>query len=616
MADQALPFTPNVESRVDPWLQLVGRLKPGATENDAQASLDVLAANLRAAYPDLNAGKGILVEELDGGRLGTPEATGGAKSLLAVLLGVVGFVLLVACFNVANLQLAKATARRREIALRSSLGASRWRIVRQLLVESVLLAVIAGAVGLGLGIMAVDALQSLQPRTEVPLDILVALDWRVLAFTLVVALSTGLLFGLVPALQVLRGNQSDALTDQSLSTSQSSGKTRLQNSLVIAQVALSLVLLTGAGLFVRSLRNTLAIDPGFDLRNGLIVPVNFGFTQYDEAEGTDIRRRLLERVASLPGVESAALSAFLPLGLMHGHHDVVVEGYEPAPDEYMLVKRNMVSAAYFETMGIRVLNGRAIDERDNEGSQPVAVVNEAMAQRFWPNQDPVGRTVQADLGITYMIVGVIEDGKYANLREAPEPYLAIPLGQGEYVQRVNLVVRTALESSNMVEPISAEVRRLAPNVPQSSVLTMSQYLEYSEGAVKAPATLVSAFGFLALVLAMVGLYGVMYYSVSQRTREFGIRMAMGATEVGIAKRVMGRGLRTTLLGVVIGVALASATTRVLSGFLYGVSTLDPLVFTVVSATLLAVGLLAAWLPARLASRTDPMEVLRVEQPTH
>jgi len=612
MVEQALPFTPNVQSRVDPWLQLVGRLRPGVTMNGAQASLNVLAANLVSAYPDLNAGKGIVVEKLDGGRLGTPEATGGVKSLFTVLLGVVGFVLLVACFNVANLQLAKATSRRREIALRFSLGASRWRIVRQLLIESLLLALIAGGVGLGLGILAVDALQLLQPRTEVPLDTIVAIDWRVLGFTLVVALSTGLLFGLAPALQALRGNQSDALKEQSFSASRSTGKAHLQNSLVVAQVALSLVLLTGAGLFVRSLQNTLAIDPGFDLRNGVIIPVNFGFTQYNEAEGTELRQRLLERVASLPGVESAALSAFLPLGLVHGHHDISVDGYEPATDEFMLVKRNMVSAGYFETMGIRVLSGRAIDARDREGTQPVAVVNEAMARRFWPDHGPIGRTIQADLGITYTVVGIIEDGKYVTLRDTPEPYLALPLGQGEYVNRVNLVVETSGNPNSMVELLSAEVRRLAPNVPQSTVLTMPQYLQYSEGAAKGPATLVGAFGLLALVLATVGLYGVMSYTVSQRTREFGVRMALGATQPGIAKMVLSHGLRTTLIGVAIGTVLAIGFAQLLSGSLYGVNTLDPFVLTLVSATLVTVGQLASYLPARRASRTEPVEVLRLE----
>lgn len=612
MAERALPWTPNIESRVDPWLRLAGRLRPGVTRQEAQASLDVLAANLTANYPELNAGKGIAVEELDAGRLGTPESTSGAKNMATLLLAAVGLVLLIACFNVANLQLAKASARRREIALRFSLGASRWRIVRQLLVESLLLSLIAGVLGLVLAVLAVDAMQLLVTQTEVPMELAAGLDWRVLGFTLLVALSAGLLFGIAPAVQVWRSNQSDALDDQSFGTSHSKRTARVQTALVIAQVALSLVLLTGAGQFVRSLRNTLAVDPGFDLRDGIVLPVNLGFTQYDEAEGIELHRRLFERVSAIPGVESAALSAFLPLGLVHGHHDVVVDGYEPAPDEFMLVKRNMVSAGYLETMGIRVLQGRAIDERDRADAEPVALVNEVMARRFWPGQNPIGRTVQADLGITYTVIGVIENGKYASLQEAPEPYLAIPLGQGEYVERVNLVVKTTGDPRTMAERLSAEVQRLAPNVPQSTVLTMRQYLQYSVGSARLPATLVGAFGILALVLATVGLYGVMSYNVGQRTREFGVRMAIGATRGGVTRMVLMGGLRTILIGVAIGVLLSTGLTQLLSGFLYEVRTLDPIVLALVSAMLLAVGQLASYIPARRASRTDPMVALRLE----
>ncbi len=458
MFEKALPYTPNVQSRVDPWLQLTGRLSPSVTIDEARASLTVLAANIATAYPESNSNKGLVVEDLDGARLGSPESTAGVSNLLTLLLGVVGFVLLVACFNVANLQLAKASGRHREIALRFSLGASRWRVVRQLLAESVLLALVAGAAGLAMSVFAVDVLKALQPRTEIPMELLITLDWRVLGFTLLVAMCTGLLFGLAPALQVLRGSQSEALKDQSFSTSQSTGKARVQSLLVIAQVALSLVLLIGAGLLTRSLQNTLAIDPGFDLRNGVIIPVNFGYTQYDETEGTDIRREMLDRITAMPGVESAALSAFLPLGMVHGHHDVRVEGYDPGPNEFLVVKRNMVSAGYFDAMGIRIVSGRPIDERDTEEAQPVAVVSRAMANRFWPDRDPIGSTVRADLGIYYTVVGVMEDGKYSGLQNPTEPYLVIPMGQGEYVQRVNIAVRTSGDPSSMVEPLSAAVR--------------------------------------------------------------------------------------------------------------------------------------------------------------
>ncbi len=612
MAEQALPYTPNIESRVDPWLQLVGRLRPGIAASDAQVALDILAANLALEYPNLNRGKGIVLAALDSSRLATPEATDGATSIMTILMAVVGFVLLVACFNVAAVQLARATGRRREIALRHALGASRWRIVRQLLVESVVLALVAGVLGLWVGALAIDALQALQPRTEFPLQISLQLDSRVLAFNFLLAFSAGVLAGLAPALQALRPSQSHALKEQGYSISQARSSAHWQNALVVAQIALSLALLSGAGLLVRSLQNALAIDPGFELRSGVVLPLNLGFGQYDAAEGKALREELLDRAAALPGVESAALSAFIPLGAIHGHHDVRVEGYEPAPDERMLVKRNMVSAGYFETMGIPVLSGRAIDQRDTEDATPVAMVNETMARRFWPDRDPIGRTVQADLGTTYTVIGVIEDGKYSSLRGPSEPYLVLPLTQGEYVERVNLVVRTRGDPRQIIEPLRSAAQRVAPGLPISTILTMPQYLQYSVGEVKGPAILVSVFGLLALLLASVGLYGVMCRSVTQRTREFGVRLALGASEYSVVKMVLRQGLRTTLIGVGVGLLLALALTRALAGLLVGVRALDPLVFALVAAMLLAIGQLASYLPARFASRADPVATLRAE----
>ncbi|KPK66263.1 MAG: hypothetical protein AMS21_02845 [Gemmatimonas sp. SG8_38_2] len=612
MAERALPYTPNIESRFDPWLQLVGRLRPGVTASDAQAALDILAANLALEYPDLNRGKGIVVESLDDGRLGAPEATAGAQRLTVVLMGVVGFVLLIACFNVAAVQLAKASGRLREVSLRHALGASRWRIIQQLLVESILLALIASVVGLWVAGLGIDALQALQPQMEVPLEIPSGLDHRVLVFTLVLAVAAGVLSGLAPALQASRASHSEALKDRGYSISQGRSSARLQSGLVIAQVALSLALLSGAGLLVRSLQNALAIDPGFELRSGVVLPVNLGFGQYDEAEGRVLRQELLNRVATLPGVESAALAAFVPLGMIHGHHDVYVDGYEPAPNELMLVKRNMVSADYFETMGIRVLRGRAIDQRDVESSLPVAMVNETMARRFWADGDPLGRPVQADLGITYTVIGVIEDGKYSSLASGSEPYLVLPLTQSEYVQRVNLVAKTRHHPRALIEPLLSEVQRMAPGLPSSLALTMPQYLRYSVGNFKGPAVLVSLFGLIALLLASVGLYGVLYHSVSERTREFGVRLALGATENGVVKMVLRQGLRTTLIGVGVGLLLAFALAQVLAGFLLDVSTFDPVVFTLVTLTMLAIGQLASYLPARSASRIDPVATLRAE----
>jgi predicted permease len=612
MAERALVYTPNIQSRIDPWLQLVGRLRPGIAVSGAQAALDVLATNLALEYPALNRGKGIVLEELDSGRLSTPEATTATRTVMAILMGVVGFVLLIACLNVAAVQLARTSRRRREIALRQALGASRWRILRQLLVESVALALVAGAVGLWVAALAIDALQALQPQTEFPLRTQLPLDARVLGFTLLLAMTAGVLSGLAPALQALRPNQSAALKEQGISLSQGRSSARWQSALVVAQIALSLALLSGAGLLMRSLHNELSIDPGFDLRNGVVVPLNLGFGQHDEAEGEALRKELLDRAAALPGIESAALTAFIPLGAIHGHHDVYVEGYEPAPDELMLVKRNMVSAGYFETMGIRVLSGRAIDQRDTEDATPVAMVNETMARRFWPGRDPVGRSVQADLGITYTVIGMIEDGKYASLRGPSEPYLVLPMTQGEYVQRVNLVVSTRGDPREAIESLRSLVQRIAPGLPSPTILTMPQYLSFSVGPVKGPTILVSAFGLLALLLASVGLYGVMYRSVTQRTREFGVRLALGATEHGVVKMVLRQGLITSLIGVGVGLLLALAVTRALASLLLGVSTLDPVVFALVSATMLAIGQLASYLPARFAARTDPVTTLRAE----
>ncbi len=612
MVGEALPFTPNITSHFDPWLQLVGRLRDGVSASDAQVAVDVLAANLKTEHPATYPNKGIVVGELDALRMTNPEQTNGARRLLTMLFAIVIFVLLVACFNVANLQLAKAAGRRREIALRYSLGASRGRIVRQLLVESMLLAVLAAGLGLVIAVFAIDIVQILQPRIDIPLAIPISLDLRVLGFTLVLAVFSGIVFGLVPALQVMRPGQSKALKDQGHSLSQAHGNMRLQSSLVVVQVAISVLLLAGAGLFIRSLRNTLEIDPGFDLRNGVVVSVNLGYGQYDEAEGRELQQRLLDRVRMMPGVESAAHAAFMPLGVSHGHHSVFVDGYEPSPDESITVKRNMVTSEYFQTMGIRVLRGRAIDERDTEDTQPVAMVNETMARRFWPDSDPIGRTVRADLGIAYTVVGIIEDGKYGALLETPESYLVLPTAQAEYVERTNIVVKALGDGRALALQLASEARDVAPDLLPPTAMTIPEYLDYSLGDARGPAIMVGTFGLLAFVLASIGLYGVMSYGVSQRTREFGVRLALGATTAGVAGMVLRKGLLTTLIGIGVGVTLALVGVRALSGSLYGVSFVDPIVFTLVPVVFLLVGQLASYIPARRASKADPVVVLRAE----
>ncbi len=611
MAAQALTYSPKLDGRADPFLHLIGRLKSGVTRARAQTAARRVGAVLEQEYPGSNSGKSFTLVAAGKNRFGS-GTTDDVAAFMTVMMGVVGLVLLIACFNVANLSLAKATGRQREIALRHSLGASRWRITRQLLTESMLLSVLAGAVGLLIALWRSDLLVAVRPPIPLPLEIDLSPDRRVLAFTGLLAVVTGMLFGLAPAVQTLRPGQFAALRDQAHVLSYGRSTSRLRSSLVVLQLAFSLVLLISAGLFVRSLRNVLTVDPGFDLRSGLILPVNLGFGQYDENEGRLLFQRLVDRVESMPGVHSTALAAFLPLGVGHGHHDVVIDGYEPRPDESTLVKRNIVGPGYFETMGIPVVSGRGIGERDLENTEPVAVINETMARRYWPGEEALGRTIRVDRGIPRVVVGVIKDGKYDTLDEAPQPYLVLPMRQVEFIRRFNLVVGTTGDPRPMMEQVLAEARRLDPNLPFENIATLPQYLELSVGSVKTPAMLVGAFGLLAMVLAMVGVYGVTSYTVSQRLHEFGIRMALGAQHGAIVSMVVKRTLWTTVIGIAAGLALAFGATRVLSAFLYGVSTLEPVIYAAVAVGLLAVAQLACYMPARSAGKVSPMVTLRAQ----
>jgi predicted permease len=612
MVDQAFSYAVNLDGRRDPWLFLVGRLKPGVGLAQAQASFEVLAANLESQYPDEYAGKSITIVEANRTRILPDSTTDVAERLTAIVTGVVGLVLVIACLNVAGLQLVRAVARQREIALRFSLGASRGRIVRQLLIESAVLTAVAGAAGLLIASWTASLLSALPLPFGIPLEIDLNLDGRVLIFTVLASVFSGLLFGLAPAVQAVRRQHLASLGDLSRSVTQSSGRVRLQSSLVIAQVAISLVVLISAGLFLRSLGNTLAVDPGFALREGLVLPVDLGFSQYDEVRGRAFYRQLADRVNSLPGVRSATLAAFLPLGLNHGHHWVWIEGYVPDQNESMLMKRNMVGPGFFETMGISIVEGRAITEQDRADSEPVAVINETLARRYWPDTDPLGKTIRADLGTPRVVVGVMKDGKYGALDEAPQPYLCIPLEQAEYQKRFHLLVETTGEPRALIQPVMREARQLNPNLPVSNIATMTQHLELSVGNARALAALISSFGLLALLLALLGVYGVMSYSVVRRTHEFGIRMALGARTSTILGMVLGQGLRMTGIGIVAGLLLASGVTHVLSGFLYGVSPLDPVAFAGVALALAVTAVLACFVPARRAATVEPMAVLRAE----
>jgi predicted permease len=609
MVGKVYPSHVALDGRSDPWLEAVGRLKPGVTLASAQASLRVLSASLGQEYPE-NRGEQFTVVEANRARAfgGT---TDDLKRFTAILAGLVGLVLLIACFNVANLLLAKASRRQKEIGLRLSLGASPRRILRQLLTESLLLSALAGAVGLLIAAWAVEFYRVFDPPSFFRLEIDFSLDRRVLGFTALVSVLTGVVFGLAPALQVSRSGQLAALKDQPPALGQDRRRSRLQSSLVTAQVALCLVSLIAAGLLLRSLSNTLAVDPGFETRNGLVLPINLGFGQYEEAEGRQFFRQAVERVASLAGVRSAALAAYVPLGPVHGSHWVRIEGYERGEGESMQLKRNMVSPDYFETMGIPILRGRGISDADTETTRPVAVVNETMARRYWAGRDPLGGVIRMG-DLTLEVVGVMKDGRYGGLDDEPEPYFCLPMRQDAFEKWSNLVVRTAGDPGAMMPTVLEEIRGLDPNLPVSNVLTMDQFLNHSLAEAKSTTALVGIFAFVALTLAMVGVYGVISFSVSQRTREFGIRMALGARRGELLGMVLGQGMKLALMGVGIGLVMALGVTRVLSGLLFEVDPLDPFVFLGVSLVLATVAALACYLPARGATRADPMAALRYE----
>jgi predicted permease len=612
MIGQVLPYPINLEGRFDPWLNVVGRLRPGVNLPAAQAALQVLGANLAKESP--GAGESVRsfsLMEAGRNRLSNRDSTDGVRRLFGLLSAVAGIVLLIACFNVANLQLARAATRQREIALRLSLGASHGRVIRQLLTESLLLGLLGAGAGLLVARLGVDLLLAMRPEAMITLDYQLGLDGRVLAFTLGLAFLATALFGLAPAWQMIRTSHFRALKETSAS-GPGPAKARLQRALVVSQVALALVLLVGAGLFLRSLTRTLAVDPGFDTRQGLVAAVDLGFGPYDEVHGRQFLRQLLDHVRALPGVESAALAATVPLDqMMESTTALEVPGYPRGPGESMTVRRNAVSEDYFKTLGIPILQGRGIESQDTGEGGRVVVINETLARRYWSGGDALGRIVRVN-DQDWTVIGVARDGKYGRLNEAPQPYLCQALAQGDFVKRFHLHVRTAAEPQAWISAVARAIHELGPNLPSPRVLTLRQFLEASVEVVAGPVQIVGMFGLLALALAMVGVYGVMAFAVSQRTHEFGIRIAMGASARGLLALVLRQGLWLTGLGAALGLIGALALSRLLASLLYEISPWDPLTFVVATAGLMAAGAVASYRPARRAARVDPNVALRYE----
>jgi macrolide transport system ATP-binding/permease protein len=609
-----------LDHRGNRGLMLLGRLRHGATPESARACLAVIAARLHQAYRDYwtdvkDEPRVVSVLPETASRL-LPQMSGPISGFLAVLLAIVGLVLLLACSNVANLLLARASARRREIAVRVALGAGRLQLLRQLLAESALLSLLAGGLGLGFALAATRLVGSLQPPLPVTLALGMHLDLRVLLFTLVLSVGTGIAFGLLPALSVSGVGPMEAL--RAGGTPQNPRRRfGVRNVLVVGQVAGSVLLLVCTGLFLRSLGNAEAIDPGFSPRGVVVFSVDLNSRGYDEARGALFYDRMRERLATVPGVVSVSLASRLPLSLGGGRRSLQVEGYQPRPGEDMEVHFSEVSPDYFETMKTPIASGRGFVPADAAGPGAV-VVNEAFVRRFWPGEPALGRRVVvprraagALVETPMEVVGITRDGKYNSLGEEPTPFIYYPSSH-LYSAEMNVLLRAQVEPARLGVEVRKAMAALDPNLPVYDFRTLEEHLGIALFPVRAVAWLLGLMGVLALFLAVLGLYGVLAYSVSCRTREIGIRMALGARRDTVVTMILGFGARLTLTGLALGLLAALGVTRFLKFLLYGISPVDPLTFVLIPSILLAVSLAAAALPARRASRVEPAIVLREE----
>ncbi|HEV8204736.1 MAG TPA: ABC transporter permease [Pyrinomonadaceae bacterium] len=614
-ADLFVPYQPTQNQLTRRFMHgtnLIGRLKSDKSVSDAQAELSLIAGRIEQQFNDSHAGTTVRVVPLQ------EEIVGSVRPILLVLLAAVGFVLLIACANVASLLLTRSLSRQKEVAIRSALGASRWRVIRQLLTESMLLSIIGGAAGLVIAYWGVPALVAVLPQSQLnAMPFLKALNINggILAFSFALSLLTGLIFGLAPALQSSKLDLNEALKEGGRQTSIGAGH-RLRSAMVVTEIALAVVLLVGAGLMMKSLFRLLQTNVGFKTENVLTMTVILPSSKYtDPNKQINFNDQLRERVQSLPGVSGAGTVNILPVNSGNTTRFFVDGDPIPAPGQEIEANIRTVSDDYFKALGVPVLAGRTFDARDIQNGQPVVIIGKTVADRVFAGRDPIGRRLRYSSfeGPGDLVVGVVGDVKITGLDEAIRPVLYYPFRQSSSTF-ANLVARTDSDPNVLAGAIRNEIRNLEPDAAILNVRTMDDMIAQTPASFmrRFPALVISIFAGVALLLASIGIYGVVSYSVSQQTHYIGVRMALGASPADILKMVLKQGLLLALLGVGIGVLAALGLMRLLSTLLYQVSTNDVTTFATVTGALFVVALLACYLPARRATKVDPLVALRYE----
>jgi len=600
-------------SRESAWLVMGARLKPGVTVGQAQAELANIGRALEQEFPDANRGKGLRVVA------SSPVPGDGAPvaAFMAVLMAIVMLVLAIACANVAGVLLARATTRRREIAVRLAIGAGRGRLIRQMLVESTLLFLIGGSGGLVLARLMTGALLSLLPAVPLPIDVTLALDGRAVVFTLTLSLVAAILSGLAPAFHASRAEVVGALKSD---TQGGPERIWLRHAFVVSQVALSIVLVVGAGLFARALQRASEIDPGFDPHGVELATLDLSLGGYTADTGRVFARELIRRVRETPGVQAAALSAVMPLGDRGiGLGGLAVPGVELRNGRrFFDVDWNVITPGYFATMKMALLTGRDFSDADREGTPSVVIVNETAARQWWPRQDALGKTLLQETGRpdapdavrTLTVVGVARDSKYRNLGEDPRPFVYVPIQQ-QYMSRTVIAARSA-HGQRLAGELRALLASMNPNLPIVQALTFDAYSQLGLLPQRIAASVAGSLGLVGVLLAAIGIYGVTAYMVSSRTREIGIRMALGAERASVVRMVLRQGLTLTMIGAAIGLAVAAAASRLLGSLLFGVGATDPLTFIGSTLLFFVVGAAACYVPARRATAIGAMDALRYD----